>query len=434
MTTSSTLARRSFLRTLAAGAAGAALLRPFEAIAESSVSESLGFRFRGDSNEAVRRLRERYLLADDVGYFNHASIGTVPRVVHEARVRYLSLCEENPWLYMWGGAWEEAREDARASVGRLLGASPARIALNHNTTEGFSLFAGGLPLGPGDEVLFSDLNHDGASVAFEHQGARRGYSVRRAPFPLERADEMDADTIVAATLEPIRPETRALVLPHVDNMVGIRVPLARIVREAKGRGVEWVLVDGAQTAGMVPLDLDASGVDGYAGSPHKWLQAPKGLGFLYLSDAVQEVLEPMWMTWGQVRWAETVRRFEDYGTRNLAEAITLTDAVDFQRALDSEQKEIRLRTIHATLRERVEASPRLRWRSPRDWADGASLVGIEVEGADAPALGRWLFDAHGIVLRSFGGERLNTLRVSPHVITTDEEIDRLLALLEGYRG
>jgi len=103
--------------------------------------------------------------------------------------------------------------------------------------------------------------------------------------------------------------------------------------------VEFVAVDGAQTAGMLPLDLAASGVDFYSTSGHKWIQAPKGTGLLYVRREVRENVAPMWMTWGQARWEGTVRVLEDYGTRNLAEILVLGDAIAFQNDLGRQRAE-----------------------------------------------------------------------------------------------
>lgn len=426
----SELPRRIFLKALAGTALGAAVAGPLEAATDRFRDLTGSLSFRGGDPSSALALRERYLLSPDIVYLNHASIGTIPAAVHQARVRYLALCEENPWLYMWGGAWEGAREDAREALGRMLGSSSRRMALTHNTTEGFNLLANGLPLGPGDEVVFTSLNHDGASVCWEHNAARRGFTVRRVPFPVREAPGMSHDDLVRFHTEILSPETRVLALPHVDNMVGIRIPLAAVVRAAREAGVEVVAVDGAQTAGMIPLDLTALGADAYAGSPHKWIQAPKGLGFMDLSPSLQERLEPFWVTWGQRSWSGTVRRFEDYGTRNLAETVNLADAVAFQEGLGQDEKDARYRHLWAWMKARVDASPVLTWRSPERWELGASLVAVEVRGRAAPELGTLLYREHGVVLRSFGGE-LNALRVSPNVITTEEELEGLFRILES---
>jgi selenocysteine lyase/cysteine desulfurase len=426
--------RRSFLAAL--GGASAASLLPGFLRAENAVNRELLRISAAPALPGPAELRELYLLGPEVVYLNHASIGTMPRAVRDARDRYVDLCETNPWLYMWSGAWEEGRASARASVASLMGASPERVALTHNTTEGFNVLAGGLepggrPLGPGDEVLFSSLNHDGASIAWRHEADRRGFRVRAFDFPHGDAPGLSAEEVAELHLREIRPETRVLVFPHVDNVVGIRHPLAALGEGAHDRGVEVVAVDGAQTVGMLPLDVEGSGVDAYAGSPHKWVQSPKGLGVLWLSPELQSHLRPLWVTWGQERWEGTIRVFEDYGTRNLPEVLALGDAADFQQALGPTEKVRRLRRLHGRLRERVEGSGRLEWRSPRRWEDGASLVAVHVRDREAPSVARWLYRQAGVVVRPFTGDDTNHLRVSPNIMTSEDEIDRFVTLLES---
>lgn len=421
--------RRGFLQALAAGA-GAAVLADFSKLeAATSAGVQRLTQARTDPSGA---LRADYLVDPAIRYLNHASIGTVPRVVHDAHREYSALCETNPWLYMWGGGWEEAREDVREKAGHLLGVDPEDVAITHNTTEAFNLLARGLPLGSGDEVLFTNLNHPGASVAWERFGPERGYSVRRTTIPLERSAQLTEADLVEAHDRAIGPRTRVLVVPHLDNIVGLRHPLRALVEAARARGVEYVAVDGAQTAGMLPLDLDATGVDFYATSGHKWIQSPKGLGLLYIRRELRDSLTPLWVTWGQERWAGTARIFEDYGTRNLPELLAMGDALDVQRSLGDGWKLERYRTLREHLRQAVEEAPELTWRSPPDLETGGPLVAIERRGADAGRLGRWLWEEHQTVVRAFSGEPLNTIRVSPNVVTSESELDGLVELLRTH--
>lgn len=145
--------------------------------------------FRAGSVSAVRRLREQYLLAPDLLYLNHASIGTVPRPVVDAHVGYIELCETHPSLYVWGSVWRDVAEGVRAQAAALLNCVPDDLAITHNTTEGFNVLAHGLPLVAGDEVLFSSINHAGAAVAWDALAERRGFTVRRFTFPVERGAE-----------------------------------------------------------------------------------------------------------------------------------------------------------------------------------------------------------------------------------------------------
>ena len=423
--------RRAFLKSLAGLALAGPVVARLELVEQAFGAELDTVVSLPRSTPAWESLRDRYMLGSDVVYLNHASIGTIPRAVHEDCVEYMRVCEENPWLYMWGGAWEEPRESVRAKAAALFGADADEVAITHNTTEGFNLLAPGLPLGPGDEVLFSSMNHDGASVCWDHHSARKGYAVRRFDFPVTDVPSLTADEVVEIYGRQIRAETRVLVFPHVDNIVGLRHPMAALTATANEQGVEFVAVDGAQTAGMLPLNLEASGVDAYAVSPHKWIQAPKGLGLLYVRRDALEAIDPMWVTWGQRRWAGSARMFEDYGTRNLPEVLALGDALDFQSALGPDAKVIRYREMREAFKARVDADSSLSWQSPHEWELGASLIGIGFEAPSADAVSGSMYSEHGIVLRPFQTQGLNALRISPNTVTSEAEMDSLFAALDA---
>jgi selenocysteine lyase/cysteine desulfurase len=421
--------RRAFLRSLTATAA-APIVAQFLFIEEGFSAELESLSPERGFLPPAQAMRDQYLLDPRVTYLNHASIGTVPAAVHSAGIRYRAICEENPWLYIWGGAWEEAREGVRGAAARLLGCEAMEVAITHNTTEGFNLLAQGLPFDPGDEVLFSSLNHSGASICWDHFAEARGFTVRRFDFPLSDVPEMSARDVVRIHEEQIREETRALVFPHIDNIVGLRHPMRELASMARSRGVEYVLVDGAQSAGMIPLDLAGSGVDAFSTSPHKWIQSVKGLGLLYVRKGLQDRLPAMWVTWGKAQWGGSARKYEDYGTRDLPEVLSLGDALGFQTALGEGRKERRYIEMFEGLRDSVDASPGLTWRSPRDWHMGGILTALQLGSGDASAVSDGLFQDQGVVVRPFPESGLNALRVSPNLMNTDAERDRLLAILE----
>ena len=110
---SSSTPRRDFLKHLALGGAGSLL-----ALQKVFGADLRRLGLPDYKAATFPKLRDEYMLAPEVTYLNHASIGTVPRAVHEAHTRYLEQCEANPWLYMWSGAWEEPRETVRARAAR----------------------------------------------------------------------------------------------------------------------------------------------------------------------------------------------------------------------------------------------------------------------------------------------------------------------------
>ncbi len=419
--------RRTFLRQTGLGALALPALAQIAAVQRIFARDAAAA--AGEGQELGAGLRAVYRLDPGITYLNHASIGTMPLPVQEAHRRYLELCETNPWLYMWGGEWNKPREAARARAASLLGCDASEVAFTHNTTEAFNLLAHGLPLAAGDEVLFSSLNHAGASACWSHMAAERGYSVRRFDFPIRDVPALSRDDVVALHTEQLRPETRVLVFPHVDNMVGLRHPVAELAAAARARGVRYVAVDGAQTAGMIPVDAGGMDVDVYAASPHKWLQSPKGLGLTYVRKEVQNQLRPMWVTWGQKGWRGSARKYEDYGTRNLPEVLALGHAIELQQRLGEAAKEAHHRSLWQQARAMVAADSRLIWRSPKAWELSAALWAIEVRSRSAKAVFERLFRDHGFVFRAFDLPDLDTVRISPNVANTAGEIERLVGAL-----
>lgn len=429
--------RRGFLATLVAAGASAPVLAAAERLEASepgTITGSFAKGFDAGDQSAIQSLREQYMLSGDLIYLNHASIGTVPRPVHSAHVGYLELCESFPSLYVWGAVWREVTEETRTRAAGLLSCNPEDLAITHNTTEGFNVLAHGLPLGPGDEVLFSSLNHPGASVAWRGVAARRGFSVRDFDFPATEAAGLSVEDVVALHRAAVRPATRVLVLPHVDNMVGINHPLAEISAAVREEGVDFVVVDGAQSAGMVPVDLSTAGVDAYSMSPHKWIQSPKGLGLFWVSPDLRDDLPRMWYRTEGERVRGSSRKYEDYSTRAWPAVVALGDALTFQNTIGAAEKERRYRALWKHVSEQIDADSRLVWRSPVEPRLRSMIMAAEVRGASAPEVGSGLQEEAGAIVRSFGPP-LNTLRISPNVMTDEREIDRFLAhaAAQGHR-
>ena len=426
--------RRNFLRLGAASLA--ASLAGVERTFAAQLDESLGD--PGTTSEGALlesrqfdRLRAAYGLSPDITYFNHASIGTMPMIVIEAREQYQRACESNPWLYVWSDGFGDARESVRSKAAAFLGCDPEEVALTHNTTEGMNVLAQGLPLGAGDEVLFSSMNHAGASVCWQQQAARRGYSVRRFELSTAGAEELAPAELVAAYEREISPATRVLVFPHVDNIVGLRHPVREMADMARARGVEFVAIDGAQALGMIEFRVDELGVDFYCASPHKWVQSPKETGRFDVRRELQPRIPSMWSRSGGSRQRDTVRKYEDYGTRNLSAVMALGAAIDFQTRLGAAAKEARCRELWQYFLDRVDGSSRLLWRSPRTWDFASSLFAVEIDGIGADEAFERLFRQHGFVFRAFAGGGMNHARISPNVINDEAQIDRFVSAAEA---
>jgi cysteine desulfurase/selenocysteine lyase len=227
----------------------------------------------------------------------------------------------------------------------------------------------------------------------------------------------------------ISKSTRVLVFPHIDNIVGLRHPVRELAVLARDKGVEFVAVDGAQSVGMIPVDVSSMDVDFYSVSPHKWLQSPKGQGLMYLRKESQASVRPMWVTFGQERWKGTVRIFEDYGTKNLPDILTLGDSMKFRENLGVQAIDRKLESLWRCFRKGVERLPQLIWRSPTEWESSASLYAIELKDKKSRGVFDIMYKEHGYVFRPFETQGLSSMRISPDVSNTEEEMDRFFELM-----
>ena len=415
----SNTSRRDFLKTLSLGAS----LAPMATLTQ--VNTWLNDEWMAIDFNAFEDFRSQFMLSDEINYLNHASIGTIPKTIHKVHTEFLALCETNPWLHMWGGAWEEPREEVRRKAASFINAKPEEITISHNTTEVFNLLGMGLPLGPGDEVLFSNLNHPGASVPFDYHSKRKGYKVVNCEIPIGKIEQLSKDEIVDFHLRKVTPSTKLIVLPHIDNTVGLRTPINDIAAAARKKGVQWIAIDAAQTVGMIPVDVRELDIDVMATSAHKWIQAPKGVSVSYINEGMLDVLEPMWVTWGQNRWKETARRYEDYGTRNLAATLTMGASIDFQNNINQTERNKHLIKLRDFTMEVADKHPNAEWKSSRDWDLSGSLYAIGIKNEKASEFADRLFKDHGTIVRPFDAPELNSVRIAPNLMNTEEDVLKL---------
>ena len=229
------------------------------------------------------------LPALDAGiYLNTGSVGPLPAetaaAMDEQAAAELRTGRAHPDDY---ADFLQRMAEARAAVAALLVADPADIALTHSTTDGMNLGILGIDWRPGDRAVTTSLEHPGGTGALHILRRRRGIDLRYVDASPEQGPDAIADAFDAAIDE----RTRAVVLSHVLWATGEVMPLERIAAIAHDRGA-LVIVDGAQAAGAIPIDVWSTGADVYAIPAQKWLLGPEGMGAVAIAPGARERLEP----------------------------------------------------------------------------------------------------------------------------------------------
>lgn len=399
---------------------------------------------RADFPQLARTMNGRPLV-----YLDSAATAQKPRQVLDAVRRHYEEHNANARRGIYALAEEAtaALESARESVRAFLGAaSPAEIVFTRGTTDSINLVAQGWAtprLRPGDEILLTELEHHANLLPWQRVAQKTGAVLRF--LPVDARGELPPDTL-AAWDSLLGPRTRLVAFSHVSNALGTLLPAADLARAARARGIA-VLIDAAQSAGHLPLDVRALGCDFLAFSAHKAL-GPTGLGVLYGRSERLEELEPVTLGGGIVRevsltsatFSELPHRLEP-GTQPVAEACGLQAALAYLQRLDPASALAHARALTARALEQLSAIPGLQLYGPPRPADLGSAISFNLEGIHPHDLAAFL-DSRGIAVRAGTHcaqplmHRLSvpgTVRASFHLYTLPSEVDVLAQALSDAR-
>jgi L-cysteine/cystine lyase len=374
-------------------------------------------------------------------YLNAGSCGPMPsetqRAMDDAAAQELAVGRAHP------DQWAEAlvrMEEARSAVAATLVADPADIALTHSTTDGMNLVISSLPWAPGDRVVTTGHEHPGGLGPLWALRDRLGVEIET----VDVGDGGDPDGVVAAFERALARPARALMVSHVLWTTGAVMPVARLGDVARSAGAVCV-IDGAQSAGAIPVLLDDLGVDAYAIPAQKWLLGPEGMGALWVRRGLADALTPA--AAGSLAYAQTPatasRSLADAGTaegrlhpgarRFEATGFHRPSVTGFARSLGWLSMYVGLPWAHAragalaaAAHDRLAAIPGVRMVTPR--AAMGTLVSFRIDGwpaaAAVPELGARAF----AIIRDVPS--IDAVRISVGFWNTDAELDRFAEVVE----
>jgi len=374
-------------------------------------------------------------------YLDSAATTQKPRAVIERITRYYERENANihRGVYALSAEATAMHDAARARVAAFINARHEReVIFTRGTTEGVNLVAqawGHATLRPGDEIVVTAMEHHSNIVPWQLVAAQRGAVVRAAP--VNEAGELDLDGLQRL----LSRRTKMVAVVHLSNALGTINPVKRIAEMAHAAGA-LMLVDGAQSAAHLPVDVQDLGCDFFAFSGHK-LFGPTGIGVLWGREALLDRMPP-WQGGGDMigtvamegsTWAPLPAKFEA-GTPHIAGAVGLHTAIDFLAGLDPAAVAAHEHELLAYATALVGSMPGVRLVGTA--REKASVLSFTVDGVHPHDLGTVL-DDQGICIRAghhcaqplmrrFG--LVATARASFSIYNNREDVDALAAGVE----
>jgi len=238
-------------------------------------------------------------------YFNHAAISPPPTTSIRAVEAQLRDVHENGSKNF--RSWLAVKEDARKLLANLLGASPTQVAFVRNTSDALSTVANGLNWRAGDNIV--TFSREFTSNVYPWLRIRDVFGVE-----VRMCEERNGRIDLSELESMIDDHTRIVAISHVQYASGFRTDLTRLGRVARRHDALFV-VDAIQALGAVPTNVEAEFIDVAAGASHKWLLAPEGVGYLFLSDRARERIQPTLVGWTSVPDPEDYLNFEQGWSR-----------------------------------------------------------------------------------------------------------------------
>lgn len=383
----------------------------------------------------------------DYIYFDNAATSQRPSVVVDAIRDFYENANANPLrgLYDWSVEATDRYENARKTVADFIGASSTEeIIFTRNTTESLNLVAYSYGLenvSEGDEVVITVMEH--------HSNILPWQMVCREKKAKLVYLEPDEEGVIseAEYKSKITDKTRIVSIGHVSNVFGITNPVKEIAAYAHEKGAT-VIVDGAQAAPHIPVNVQDMNVDFYAFSGHK-LMAPMGIGVLYGKKALLENMKPFltggemieYVTREDATYAELPHKFEA-GTVNAAGAVGLDAAMKYLQKVGFDFIKEQEDALTKRIMEGMKKLPYIKIYGSSDYKKHSGIVTFTIDGVHPHDISSVLNDDHVCVraghhcaqpLMQFIGAG-STARASVYFYNTEEEVDRFLEHLKNVRA
>lgn len=424
--------RRSFLKKIAGVGALGSFSMLSETLAAEELLESIDYLKSLSVEDAIhsedfwKRIQMAYAVSKSYLNLNNGGVSPQPTLVLDAQKKCLEQINELPSYYL-ARELPRNRFILREKLAKLGGCLPQEVALMQNTTEAMNTVMLGVDWKAGDEVIVSKQDYSTVKLGWEQLAKRHQIKLVwvNLPSPIE-----NDEAILETYWSKVTKKTKFINLTQITNWTGQIIPvsvIAKICTQAREKGI-FTLVDGAHSLAHIDFKISDLKCDAYACSLHKWLSAPIGTGMLYVRE---DKIASVWSMYPcAVSQEAMIEKFEHKGTISLAREEATHTAIQFHQQIGIKLKEARLRYLKNYWAKKLQAYPNVHfYTSFKDkYAGGIALFGTT--DRDIKLVSSKLEREYRIHHTRTSLEGVEGIRISPHIYTTLDDLDRFLEAMD----
>ena len=371
------------------------------------------------------KVRSQFNVADGMAFMNNGTLGPTSNAVLDEHERVMRAIAADPTDGYRNDDQHKIRQEKLAT---FVGADPSEVAFTRSTTEGMNIFAHGLDLREGDEVIMCNHEHPGGYEAYQIREMRDGIRVKWVEVP---APPESVDQLVSIYEDAITPRTRVIMVSHITYVTGTVMPVKELTELAHRNDI-LISVDGAHPLGMIELDFHDIGCDHYAAAGQKWLCSGTGTGLAYFKQDIQDQVWPLIGAGGSggyqedVEFRDDARKYEDTGQRDAPSAIAMAKAIDLQNAVGRENVESRVRQLATRLKNGLQEIDGVKLRTSMKPELSAGLTLFSVGDVPMENVQQAVWDRERLYIRTMSTGSYNAVRASTAFYNMPGEVDRLL--------
>lgn len=378
-------------------------------------------------------MREYFLLDSETTFLNFGSFGACPKPVFKAYQDFQVLLEKNPVQFIVK-IGPELLNESRKQLAEFIDCDFKDFVFVQNPSYAVNAIVKSLKFERGDEVLTTDLEYGACDRTWNFYAKERDFIYKRQPISLPIQSK---EQFLEEFWKGYSDKTKLVFISQITSATGLILPIKEIVEEAKKRGL-MTFVDGAHVPAHIPLSIKDLNLDFYTGACHKWMMTPKGSSFMYVRSELQNIIDPLIVSWGYEADYPTDSQFYDYhqfnGTRDFSAYLTIPSAIDFMQQHNwwEKTKACNERTIYwvQKLADMLETKPLAPLTN-----DFYGLLGSLEIKCDIPIdLKNILYDKYRIEIPVMVHNGKTYIRFSYHPLNSEADLERLYEVLKELKS
>ena len=377
-----------------------------------------------------KEIKSLFHLDHNVTYLNHGSFGACPKELLNTQFKLQKELEKEPVKHL---AFDIVKnlEKSRIALSNYVNCDKDDVVYFPNPSTALNTVLRSLKLEKEDEVLSTNHEYGAMDKAWNYLSKKIGFKYinQKISVPLTTKD-----FFIKEFIKGITKKTRVIFLSHITSPTGLIFPIEEICKIAREKKI-ITIIDGAHAPGHIKLDLRKLNADFYSGACHKWMCSPKGVAFLYSNKNLQELIEPLVISWGYDSEHTSSSQFLDYlqwqGTNDISAYLTIPETINFLKKKNWNEKAKKCRELNLWAANKVQQELKLKPLANSHFLGQMSSYLFDFKG-DLLSNQLEFYKKYKIQIPFFSWNDNTLFRISVQAYNNKEEIENFIHCFKGH--